>query len=192
MWDESCGFQVLIVYQIDPAKATETLHSECPHFPQPLRIQTPSVWRVLGSYRSQVMQLYAYHIDVKQFQPHFLIFFGQKKIPSPSITIHGCRWCLGSSYSRTTTTIRRHLGCLHRLLYDGKHEGLKMTQMERITEKFPAENCSSILSSSSSTPNGETQIKSVGLKSFFLRAGTGICPNFPRSSHLDVRVKAQK
>ena len=97
---------------------------------------------------------------------------------------------LGSSYSRTTTTIRRHLGASlslgGSLGYDGKDEGLKMTQMEE-SHKKSGRKLQFQKSSSSSTPNGETHRTGVGLKSFFLRAGTGICPNFPRSSHLDAR-----
>lgn len=95
---------------------------------------------------SYAYHIISYHIDVKQFQPHFLIFFGQKKIPSPSITIHGCRWCLGSSYSRTTTTIRRHLGASLSLggtpAMMEKMKASKWLKWKNHT-KNPAENCSS-------------------------------------------------
>ena len=159
------------------------------------KLQTPSRWRVLGTYRSQKNAGYAYHIDVKHFQPSFVDIFWAKKNPNHHPSPSMMSLVLGSSYSRTTTTIRRHLGASlslgGTLGYDGKDEGLKMTQMEE-SHKKSGRKLQFQKSSSSSTPNGETHRTGVGLKSFFYEQGPVFVRNFPTSSHLDVRVKAQK
>lgn len=157
-----------------------------PQFPQPLRVQTPSVWRVFGTYRSQVMQLcISYHIisyRCETVPTSFFDIFWAKKNP---ITIHHHPWMslvfgfkLFTNYHDHSTAPWRKPFLGRDTGYDGKDEGLKMTQMEE-SHKKSGRKLQFQKSSSSSTPNGETHRTGVGLKSFFLRAGTGICPKFP-------------